>query len=84
MYALKFTRCLKKDGVLSVSGLPCAKGEIVEVIVLRQDRKESASRIRLADTGIVGIWKHRSDIEDSSAYARSLRNLAQNRSAKKP
>ncbi|MCS7040951.1 MAG: hypothetical protein NZP34_15195, partial [Caldilineales bacterium] len=55
----------------------------VEVIVLPKGREtELRPRLtvgQLRRSGLIGLWKDRTDIEDSSAYARQLREQAQQR-----
>jgi hypothetical protein len=71
------------DGQIRLTGLPYKRGDRVEVILLRRER-EAAPRVRLTvgqlrRSGLVGLWKDRTDIEDSSAYAQRLRDQAQQR-----
>ncbi|RMF28557.1 MAG: hypothetical protein D6759_15545 [Chloroflexi bacterium] len=72
-----------KDGQIRLTGLPYKRGDRVEVILLRRER-EPRPRVRLTAgqlrrSGLIGLWKDRTDIEDSSAYARRLRKQAQQR-----
>ena len=83
MEAIRLHRVIEKDGEIVVTGLPCKKGESVEMILLIEP---SVGRDRLALTarllrcsGLVGLWKDRQDIKDSTAYARQLREQAQKR-----
>lgn len=47
---------------------------------LRQSTERGHLTVRdLQQSGIVGLWKDRTDIEDSSVYARQLREQAQKR-----
>lgn len=83
MEAIRLHKRVEKDGEISVTGLPCRKGQSVEMIVLIDDVNSSvrpyltAKQLRQSD--LVGLWKDRGDIEDSSDYARQLREQAQRR-----
>jgi hypothetical protein len=81
--AIRVKQTVERDGEIRVQGLPCEKGQEVEVIVLL-DAPSTASRARLTarrllESGLVGLWEGRNDIEDSAAYARRLREDAQRR-----
>ena len=82
MEAVRIKEKMKKDGQIQLTGLPFKKGQIIEMIVMsepaRRRSKPSTARQLLA-SGIVGMWKDRG-IEDSSVYARTLREMAQRRS----
>ena len=81
MEAVRIREKIKKDGEIMVTGLPFKKGQRIEMIVMsepaRRSSKPSTARQLLA-SGIVGMWKERG-IEDSSVYARTLRERAQRR-----
>jgi hypothetical protein len=83
MEAIRLQKVVEKDGEIFMTGLPCKKGQRVEMIVLIEPPVESQpSRLtahRLLDSGLVGLWKDREDIGDSAAYARQLREQAQKR-----
>lgn len=72
-----------KDGEVLVKGIPYKKGQVVEIIVLpqrpRTGPQKSLSVGQLRESGLIGMWKDRDDIEDGSAYARRLRAEAQRR-----
>jgi len=72
-----------KDGQIHLTGLPYRRGDRVEIIVLPQaDKTRTHIRLtvrQLRQSGLIGLWRDRSDIEDSSAYARRLREQAQQR-----
>ena len=75
---------IEKDGEISLSGLPFKKGQSVEMIVLSEtpavsERVPLTAR-QLLNSGLIGLWKARSDIGDSTAYARRLREQAERRS----
>jgi hypothetical protein len=78
MEALKLRQRLEKDGEVTVTGLPCRKGDQVELILLLGPGEAGERPLPtvkdLLGSGLVGMWKDRSDIGDSSAYARRLRH----------
>lgn len=42
-------------------------------------RRPRMTARRLLQSGLIGLWKDREDIEDSATYARQLREQAQRR-----
>ena len=83
MEAMCLHRVIEKDGELLITNLPCKKGQHVEIIVLTETPEMiTPARLtakRLLESGLVGLWQDRQDIPDSAAYARSLREAAQQR-----
>ena len=83
MEAIRIEQVITEDGKVVITGLPYEKGQIVEVIVFPQPKSpEPRGRLtvrQLKQSGIIGLWKDRTDIEDSSVYARELREQAQKR-----
>lgn len=81
MNAIRLNTVIRKDGELLMRGLPYKKGEHVELILLSQPAAQSKRRPltarALRRSGLIGLWKDRSDIQDSAAYARQLREQAQ-------
>jgi hypothetical protein len=81
MEAIRRHEVVKKDGEICVTGLPCKKGQDVEIIVLLEpsagSRRRSLTARQLLQSGLIGLWKDRTDIQDSAAYARQLREQAQ-------
>lgn len=81
--ATRREQMITKDGELRLTGLPYRRGEVVEVIILpREMTTETRPRLtvrQLRQSGVIGLWRDRIDIEDSSAYARRLREQAQHR-----
>jgi hypothetical protein len=81
MDALRIREKIKKDGEIQLTGLPFKKGQLIEMIVIsnpvKKRSKPSTARHLLA-SGIVGMWRDRK-IDDSAAYARTLREKAQRR-----
>jgi hypothetical protein len=83
MEAVRLHRVVEKDGELLITNLPCKKGQHVEVIVLTETpemiKPARLTAKRLLESGLVGLWQDRQDILDSVAYARHLREEAQQR-----
>lgn len=83
MQALRSHRIVEKDGEIYLTGLPCKKGQRVETIVLIETKEESNKPLltarHLLNSGIVGLWKDRTDIGESTTYARDLRKQAEHR-----
>lgn len=81
MAAVHIREKIKKDGEILLKGLPFKKGQLIEMIVMAEPAKRKAkpsTARQLLASGIVGMWKDRG-IEDSSSYARTLREKAQRR-----
>jgi hypothetical protein len=83
MEAVRVHKVVEKDGEILLTGLPCKKGQQVEMIVLIEpaampERPRLTAR-QLLQSGLIGLWKDREDITDSAAYARQLRERAQRR-----
>jgi hypothetical protein len=83
MEAVRLEQVVVEDGQMVITGLPYKRGQWVEVIVLSQPQKTvRRSRLtvrQLRQSGLIGLWKDRDDIEDSTGYARQLREQAQQR-----
>jgi hypothetical protein len=83
MEAVRIKQVLAQDGEVTITDLPYKKGQIVDVIVLRQpSRIGSGPRLTvgaLRRSGLIGLWQDRDDIRDSSQYARRLREQAEQR-----
>ncbi|NBD35799.1 MAG: hypothetical protein GVY30_07345 [Chloroflexi bacterium] len=83
MEAIRVQQVIAEDGKVTITDLPYKKGETVEVILLSQPAgaapKPHLTAQKLRQSGLIGMWKDRQDIQDSSAYARQLREQAQKR-----
>ena len=83
MEAVRVQQVVAKDGEVLVRGIPYKKGQVVEIIVLPQlMRTTPGSHLtvrQLRESGLIGLWKDRYEIQDSAAYARRLREQAQKR-----
>jgi len=83
MEAIRLQKAVEKDGEIFLTGLPYTKGQFIEMILLSESltpfsRPHLTAR-QLLQSDLIGLWEDRDDIEDSSAYARQLREQAQNR-----
>jgi hypothetical protein len=83
MEAIRRNTILKKDGEITMTGLPYKKGQQVEMILLvseqSEPKRQPLTATALKRSGLIGLWKNRTDIKDSSDYARQLREQAQHR-----
>ena len=83
LQAIRVHATIENDGELRLSGLPFKKGEEVELILLNEHLASPLRTVmtarQLLESGIVGLWADRTDVTDSSAYARQLREQAQSR-----
>lgn len=83
MEAIRIEQIVGEDGEVVITGLPFRKGQSVEITLIAQP-EQTSSRPHLTvkdfrELGLIGLWKERTDIEDSSTYARQLREEAQQR-----
>lgn len=83
MPAVRIERVIEKDGEIILTGLPFRKGQHVGLTVTTEPAEESVPTLGKASlllhSKLIGLWKDRDDIEDSSAFARQLRDAAQRR-----
>lgn len=83
MEAVQVKQVLTKDGEMLLTGLPYKKGQSVEVILLAQTeapaQRKSLTVGELRRSGLLGMWRERTDISDSAIYARELRQQAEKR-----
>lgn len=82
MEAIRLHEVIKRDGEITLTGLPCKKGQDVDLILLIESSnkyKHSLTARQLLQSGLIGCWKDRQDISDSAAHARQLREQAQRR-----
>jgi hypothetical protein len=83
MEVVQVKQVITKDGEVLLTGLPFKKGQSVEIIVFPESTTPvPLARLtvgRLRQSGLIGLWQDRNDIGDSSAYARRLREQAQQR-----
>jgi hypothetical protein len=83
MEAVRTHGVVEKDGEICLTGLPCKRGQQVEMIILigakKRLTKPSLSARHLLNSNLIGLWKNRRDIGDSVTYATTLRQQAQSR-----
>jgi hypothetical protein len=83
MEAIRVQQTVQKKGELTLRNLPVEKGQQVEVLLLFTPAEKSIrprlTARQLLQSDLIGLWKDRSDITDSSTYARKLREQAQTR-----
>lgn len=82
MEALRVEQIFERDGEIEVTGLPYKKGQCIEIILIPQPTRRKRPRLTVGQfrqSGLIGIWKDRDDIQNSSVYARQLREQAQHR-----
>ncbi len=83
MEAIRVQQIVAEDGKVIVTGLPYKKGQAIEIILLLQPKRTvPSSRLtvrQLRESGLIGLWQDRNDIQDSADYARQLREEAQKR-----
>ena len=79
MAAIHIHKTIEKDGEISLTGLPVQAGQEVEITVDISADKPTLTAQQLAESELVGLWADRKDIEDSSAFARQIREQAQRR-----
>ena len=80
MDAIQRRQIVEKDGEILIKGLPCKKGQAVEVMVSIQPAPPPHLTVgRLRRSGLIGLWQDREDMDDSASYARRLREHAQQR-----
>jgi len=80
---LNLEAVVERDGEIRLHDLPFRKGEKVEMTVRPVKiggAKKALTARQLLASGLVGMWKDRDDIGDSTAYARYLRQLAERQS----
>ncbi len=83
METVRINTVIEKDGEITMRGLPFKKGDRVEMILVPAASPSDVRKLtarRLLQSGVIGLWKDRTDIDDSSAFARRLREQAQTRS----
>ena len=83
MNAVHVEEVLQQDGELFITGLPYRKGQKIEVLLFSESSDADVSPFlradRLLHSELVGLWKDRQDLPESTEYARQLRRQAQSR-----
>jgi hypothetical protein len=72
---------VEHDGEIRVTGLPVVEGQEVEVAVMLTPPGSGVPLAAndLLESGLVGMWRDRTDLGTSEDYARRLREQAQRR-----
>jgi len=79
MDTIRIQQVITEDGEVRLSGLPYKKGESVEIILLSQHESVAPLTVgKFRSSGLIGVWQDREDLGDSPAYARQLREQAEN------
>ena len=81
MQAIHVRQKVEQDGKVSIRGLPCHKGQEIELVVLIAN-EAPPSKMRFTGgmflrSGLVGLWKGQKGLGASSGFARKLRQSAQ-------
>jgi hypothetical protein len=83
MEAIRLQQTIQKNGELLITDLPVLEGQKVEVLVLftpvAGNQRPRLTARELRNSALIGLWQNRTDITDSVAYARQLREQAQRR-----
>ena len=83
METIRIHKVVEKDGEITMTGLPFKKGQRVEMILLSEvastPQRSRLTARQLRRSALIGLWKDRTDIQDSALYARQLREQAQRR-----
>jgi len=84
MQAIRLKRIIKKSGELHLTNLLVEEGQQVELLLLFTPKTKTKSKKKLTaqqllNSGLIGMWKDRTDITDSLEYARQLREQAERR-----
>ena len=83
MEAIRLKKIVERDGEIILTGLPCKKGQHVEMSLLIGPSAipghPPLTARQILHSELIGLWKDREDIEDNVAYARQLREQAQRR-----
>ncbi len=83
MEAVRIQKIVENDGEVVVKGIPYKKGQHIEIIIFPQKKEaEDEAHFTVGDlknSGLLGLWRDRNEIKDSSAYARHLRESSQKR-----
>ena len=82
MEAIRVQQVVTKDGEIVVKDLPYKKGQHLTLLIeplVKPPRPRLTVR-QLRQSGLIGMWKDREDIQNSAIFARQLRNKAQTRS----
>jgi hypothetical protein len=75
---------MERDGQILITGLPWNRGQRLAITIQAEEgddmEHQPLSARELLESGLVGMWADRTDIGDSSEFARKLRQAAEHRS----
>jgi hypothetical protein len=75
MQSIHLQQVIEKDGEVVLKGLPFMKGQPVEITVQPQaEKRETLTVGKFRESGLIGMWKDRDDIGDSTEFSRKIRN----------
>ncbi len=80
METVQIQHTMDCDSELVLTGLPYKKGQHVEILLIPLPEvptpKPRMTIRQFRESGLIGMWKDRDDMQDSAAYARQLREEA--------
>ncbi len=80
METVQIQHTMNCDSELVLTGLPYKKGQYIEVLLIPLPEaptpKPRMTIRQFRESGLIGMWKDRDDIQDSADYARQLREEA--------
>lgn len=78
--AVRLEQVIEEDGRLVIDGLPFRRGQRVDVTLLPvppADARRFATAKEWRESGLIGLWKDRTDIEDSTEFVNQIREKLQ-------
>lgn len=78
MAAVRRSAVVEEDGQVTLRELPFRKGDRVQVTLLKAGRvsgRRASTAAQFLESPLIGMWADRTDIPDSSVFARGLREL---------
>jgi len=82
MGAVRKHAIVEESGQITIRGLPFKKGDRIRMLFSKENGHTLRQPMKARDlvvTPLVGMWAERTDIKDSSKYARQLREKGQTR-----
>lgn len=80
MEGIVIYKVLGKSKTVTLTGLPFEEGDEIEITVHRMTREETKPFPTVQDwrdSGLIGMWADRDDINDSALYVEGLRERLQ-------
>ena len=75
METIRLQHTVEKNGELHLTDLPLTAGQNVELMLFvwpQVAKKQRLTAANLLASDLIGLWRDREDIVDSSAFAREL------------